>query len=149
MCHKEKSQGILFGAKKLVTKKYGAAPKIIKFVYTGTARTIMAYACFVWIHKFIGKKTKLRGLKKLQRVGFNMITGCSPFAPTVALEFILNIEDLEIFLVCVALKTRLRLIISKHWSENPQALKGHTRWLDLKAGVDRANIDSIADSVFH
>ena len=126
----EKSRKVIFSAKKIVTQKYGAAPICVRWITNNIVRPIISHACVVWVHKVIKHPSKLLKLKQIQRLGLVITAGVSKNTPTVALEAMLQVESLDVYLQTCALQTRRRLINTQKWMSNEGMAGSHAEWLN-------------------
>ena len=92
-----------------VAKKYwGPRPKLMKWAYTGIARTILAYAAFVWAHEIDHPDIRAK-LLRLNRLAILTYAHAPRSAPTKGLEIITDTMPLPLFLQEHAVLTFARI----------------------------------------
>ena len=91
-----------------VGKTWGLTPKTAMWIYTAVIRPMILYGTIVWwpAVRFTSKAAKLQ---QLQRIACLMITGAMSSSPTIALENMLNLPPLDIYVEQVAMTALLRL----------------------------------------
>lgn len=109
-----KAMAIMVQAKRLIGKTWGATPKMTRWVYTSMVRPIMSYGCLTWI-KAIHNHTCVSRLRKVQRLACMMTTSAFPSSPTAALEMLIGLPPIEIFLAETAIMTSVRLQRGGRW----------------------------------
>ena len=72
-------------------------PKMIHWMYTAIVRPMVAYASLVWFRE-AAKKTYILKLQKLQRLACLLITGAMKSTPTSALEVMLCLPPLHLYM---------------------------------------------------
>ena len=80
-----------------IGKTWGITPKITRWMYTAVIRPSLSYASLVWWPR-VDKKTAGRKLEHVQRLACLHITGAIRTTPTRALEIIVGLKPLIIFL---------------------------------------------------
>lgn len=111
---------------------WGLKPKYIHWIYTTVVRPILAYGCLVWWQK--GEVAKVvTQLNHLQRMCLMALTGAFSSTPTAALESLLSIKPLHIYLKQEAQNCAYRLQAVGLWRTIPvDRENSHTRiWKDL------------------
>ncbi|RVE41603.1 hypothetical protein evm_013751 [Chilo suppressalis] len=112
-----KTNIIFWQCRKMISKTWGLSPLIVKWLYTTIIRPIISYAAVVWWTKTI-QVTTINKLRRLQRRACCAITGCMKTTPTSALETILNVRPLHLFIQQEAACTATRLSMLGHWRDN-------------------------------
>ena len=92
-------------------------------MYTAIIRPSITHASVIWWGK-VEQKTVNDKLGSLQRLACLCITGAMPSAPTRALETILDLTPLDIFICSTARMTAYRMMLRNQWYDKPTA-KGH------------------------
>lgn len=129
---KEKANFSWWQCSKLCGRNWGLRPKMLYYLYTTVVRPALSYACQVWWPKVKQAGARLE-LQRIQRLPCISITGAFRTTPTVALERLLNLPPLDIFIEGEARNSSYRLLwignnYTNNWFEN-----GHSRILhDLK-----------------
>ena len=93
----EKASISLWTSRSLYGKNWGISPKITYWLYTITTRPIINYASSVWWKKTQQKKAQEK-LSRIQRLACLGITGAMRTTPTAAMEVLLNLPPLHLFI---------------------------------------------------
>lgn len=109
-----KSMMSLWQLRRTYGRSWGLSPKILFWIYTSIVRAYFCYAAIVWWPRCEVLTVK-RHLDHLQRTALMGITGAFKTTPTSALEVLLNITPLDLFVKFVAQKTAYRLICINQW----------------------------------
>lgn len=117
-----KATNALWISKKTFGNKWGLKPKMIHWIYTAIVRPRITYASLVWWPKTKVKYAQKK-LEKLQRLAAISITGAMRSTPSKALDAILNLLPLHLFVQLEAEKSALRLKRTKQFFDGD--LKGH------------------------
>lgn len=107
----KKATNALWTSKKLVGRKWGLKPIYMKWIYETIARPILSYGVICWWKK-LSKLTIKKKMEKLQRLACNLITPAPRSTPTKAMEILLEMLPLDLFLMKEAVKTNCRLRIT-------------------------------------
>lgn len=111
----QKAIGILWQCRRIVGRTWGLTPSISMWLYTSVIRPILGYAVVVW-----WARTELASIQKqlnrVQRLACVMVTGAMKNTPTAALEVLLNLPPLHIFLMGEAMAACYRMIHANQWS---------------------------------
>lgn len=127
-----KAQNSLAQCRRAVGLNWGVTPKSMMWLYKAVIRPIIEYACLIWNPALkLGVTQKL--LSKLQRAALLSITGAYPSTPTRALEVLLNIPPLHIFLLGSATQMAHALRVKGCW-EGDKRIIGNA-----KSHIDTAN----------
>lgn len=105
---KQKASYSLWTCRRICGRSWGVGPKQIYWLYIMVIRPMVTYGSVVWWEKGQQRsaQTKLNGL---QRQACLAITGAFRTTPTAAMELLLGIPPLHIFLEREALKTTYRM----------------------------------------
>jgi len=106
-------------AKGVVGNTWGLTPNKSLWIHTAIIRPIMSYGGLVWAHNL--NSTKQKQLKGLQRQILLAATGAMRSTPTSALEAMLGISPLHIYLQEVSTVAKARYYLT-----NPMVWKGQT-----------------------
>ena len=98
----------LMQCKRAVGKTWGYSPKVTHWIYTAIIRPTLTYGALVWVAA-TRVKVRTSRLERIQRMGLTMVTGSYRTAPTAALECLLNIPPIGLFLEETALRSAYRL----------------------------------------
>ncbi|CAH2108833.1 unnamed protein product [Euphydryas editha] len=108
--------------RRMIGKTWGLSPKIVLWLYTAVIRPIICYGAVVWWPrtKLITARNKLQSF---QRLACLAITGAMRTTPTAALEVMLNLPALHLFIRQEAASTAVRLKTLHLWKGDlsPQA----------------------------
>jgi len=104
--------------RRMLGKNWGLQPKMMFWMYTAIIRPIITYASVVWWCK-VEQITVRERLGSLQRMACLCITGAMSTAPTRALEVILDLTPLDIFICSTARMTAYRMMLKKQWYDKP------------------------------
>jgi ribonuclease HI len=124
--------------RRLVGKQWGLKPKLTLWIYTAIIRPIISYGSIAWWEK-VSQKTAQDKLNKLQRLACLATLGASKSSPTNALELLLDLPPLHLFVKNTALNTYCRHKISKikvvKHLDNPKLLQELDKNKELKQTV--------------
>lgn len=128
---------------KMVGKTWGLNPKITLWLYNTVVRPALTYGAIVWWPK-TNRKTTVTKLQKFQRTACKAATGCMKSAPTTALEALLGVTPLHLFIKQEAAVAAHRLRALNLWTYDQLAT--HTTITDEFKECD-LEIHSIYDKV--
>ncbi|XP_039758880.1 uncharacterized protein LOC120632909 [Pararge aegeria] len=117
---------ILHQCKRMLGKTWGLKPKIMNWLYLAVVRSTLAYAALIWWPR-TELITTQQELQKFQRQACLAITGGMSTTPTTALETILGIPPLHLYIKKEATLAALRLRTSGLWKNTNTA---HTKILE-------------------
>lgn len=104
----QKATIALWQCRKAYSKSWGLSPKVMLWIYTTIIRPMLMYGSFLWNHicklKYVREK-----LTKFQRMACKAISGAWKSTPTAALEAMLNLPPLHLFIESEAIATLDRL----------------------------------------
>ena len=103
-----KGQRALFICQRMVGSTWGLKPELTNWIYKSIVRPIVSYAALIWWPRAKLVSGQL-ALGKLQRTACLSITGASRSCPTAAMQVILDLPPLEIFLESEAARWALRV----------------------------------------
>ena len=106
--------------RRMLGKNWGLQPKMMFWMYTAIIRPMISYASVIWWGKVEQRTVKDR-LGSLQRLACLCITGAMPSAPTGALETILDLTPLDIFICSTARISTYRMMLQNQWYDNSTA----------------------------
>ena len=113
-----KATNCFMQCRSMMGKTWGLTPYICKWMYTALIRPIMSYGCMIWINSTY-KISHIKKLRRVQRKACLSALNAMNSTPTAALELILNLEPIEIFLRSQALCTYLRVKRNNNWRHRP------------------------------
>ena len=87
----------LMQSRRAIGKTWGLKPRQALWIFTAIIRPILAYAAVIWINA-TNSSTLVAILRKVQRLACITITSAYPSTPTAALEKLLQIPPIDIFL---------------------------------------------------
>lgn len=94
--------------RRAVGRSWGLSPRISLWLYTAVIRPMLCYAAIVWWPR-VRQRTTASRLEHVQRLACLCATGAMKTTPTAAMEAILCITPLNLFIEEAALRTALRL----------------------------------------
>ncbi len=100
--------------RRIVGKTWGLKPKCMAWLYTAVIRPILAYGVTIWVPA-LRKESIKKKLNKVQRLACLAITGAMCTTPTVAMECIVGLPPIDLFLQEEALKGMLQIKTSGRW----------------------------------
>lgn len=100
--------------RRAVGRSWGFSPRISLWLYTAVIRPMLCYAAIIWWPR-VRQITAASQLEHVQRLACLCVTGAMKTTPTAALETILCIPPLNLFIEEVALGTALRLQSVGQW----------------------------------
>ena len=132
-----KATAILMQCRRIVGKNWGLAPKNMCWLYKAVVRPIMAYAAVVWCPS-LDKKAQLKALTSVQRLGCLAVSGVMRTTPTIALEALLGLPPVDIFLEEESIRGMLQLRANKEWTSwwgpgRGLVRKSHVKWCEERA----------------
>ena len=125
----------LMQCRRATGKTWGLKPRQALWIFTAIIRPILAYAAVIWINA-TNSCTLVAMLRKVQRLACITITSAYPSTPTAALETLLQIPPIDIFLKGEAYMATYRLERGDMW--NTRSYIGG-RGRKLKSHVDMNN----------
>ncbi|KAL7726428.1 hypothetical protein ACLKA6_004568 [Drosophila palustris] len=105
----KKALQAFYVCKKTFGKRWGLQPRINYWFYTAVVRPILTYGALVW-WEAARTDSHLRYLQKVQRLACLGITGCVRSTPQAALDVILNLDPIGVFLQHSAARSAVRLM---------------------------------------
>jgi len=111
-----KANKILWQCRRAVGQTWGLTPKVVLWLYTAIVRPALCYGAVVWWTKtnLVTAKAKMQ---QLQRVACLGVTGAMRSTPTTAIEVLLCIPPLDLFVREWAVRTALRLKSLGLWND--------------------------------
>ena len=124
----QKAIAVLWQCRRIVSSKWGLSPKSTRWLYTSVIRPMLTYASAIWWPRtFVG--SAVAELNHVQRLACLAITGTVRTAPTSALEVMLDLLPLDIYIRKEAKLTTLRLLSEGRWKRQPDSK--HSDILDV------------------
>ena len=105
----------LMQCRRAIGKTWGLKPRQAFWIFTAIIRPILAYAAVIWISA-TNSNTLVERLQKVQRLACITITSAYPSTPTAALEKLLRIPPVNIFLKGEAYLATYRLERGDMWT---------------------------------
>src|SRR5665811_1964038 len=118
-----KSAIALAQCRRAVGQKWGLRPKVMHWIYTAVIRPGIVYGSLVWVN-VVNKQTALSRLERAQRTALLCIFGVMKSTPTAAMEVLMNVRPISVYVQEIAISTMWRLKCRKQWL--PWALYGRT-----------------------
>lgn len=112
----KKATAALWQCRRAVGKTWGLTPKVAYWMYTMIIRPMVSYAAVVWWPRteLVTAKAKLG---RIQRLGCLNVTGAIRTTPTAALEVLLDLPPLDLYVRCEAMATSSRLCRIGQWKQ--------------------------------
>lgn len=104
-------------------EKLNKAIGIFWWIYTAIVRPMLCHGCVVWWPRVEVQWSKKR-LDKLQRLACLCMTGAKNTVATIALETLLDLPPLDLYIKTTALNAFFNIRINECWQ--PSLVKGHT-----------------------
>jgi ribonuclease HI len=116
-------------------KNWGLKPSVLYWMYGAIVRPILCYGSMLWSHcaKIASVEKKLT---KVQRLACLSVTGVMTSTPTAALEVLLSLSPIGLFVEEQARLTVARLYRNGHWEATGRSM-GHAGILDDLVGEFR------------
>lgn len=131
-----KAKNLVLKLNSIAWSHWGPRPALMRWAYTGIVRPMLSYGALVWAHEINTNYTSDK-LESLQRTALGLCARVPKSTPTSALEIILGVSPLPLFLEQIALKSLYRLHdqLPLEWSGRFHTRKryniSHRRcWLD-------------------
>ena len=118
--------------------RWGFSPRSMYWVYTMMIRPIITYASVVWWHK-AAQKVVGGHLERVQRLACMAITGAFRTTPTTAMEMLLGLLPLELFVKKIAVNSALRMVREGTWHQTG-SIYGHRRVLGLVKSIEELDM---------
>jgi len=125
----QKATRALFQCKRVCGRNWGVTPEAMYWIYTMMVRPILTYAAVVWWPK-VNQETAKKKLEKVQRLACIGITGAFRTTPTKAIEALLGLLPLDLFIKKTAAAAALRMHRNATWHIYGDAV-GHRKILEL------------------
>ena len=125
----------LMQCRRAIGKSWGLKPRQALWIYTAIIRPILAYAAVVWINA-TNSSTLVAVLQKVQRLACITITSAFPSTPTAALEVLLQLPPIDVFLRGEAFMATYRLERGCMWTRRRYVGSRGSR---LRSHVDMNN----------
>ena len=120
--------GIFWLCRNAFGRTWGLSPRAIWWIFTAVVRPILSHGCIIWWPR-VDVGTAKKRLDKLQRLACLCITGAKNSTSTAALEAILAIPPLDLFLKSVAFNASVNIRCNGWWSSAFSA--GHSAIVNL------------------
>lgn len=119
-----KAKGSLITCRRCVGSSWGLKPQIGQWLYVSVIRPRITYGALVWWGK-AQQSTVATKLASLQRLACLITTGAFKSTPTAALEILLRLPPLDLYLKAEATLAAYRLINTDNWKKGNHGY-GHT-----------------------
>lgn len=123
-----KAIGIFWLCRNAFGRKWGLSSKAIWWIYTAVVRPIICHGSVVWWTRVDVKWSKKR-LDKVQRLACLCISGVKNTIATLALETLLDLPPLNLFIKSAAFNASVNIEIEGSWL--PSTGKGHATIKEL------------------
>ena len=126
-----KASKVFWQCRKAFGKNWGLRPSVLHWMYKAIVRPILCYGCMVWSHK-TEQVNVSDDLTHVQRLACLAITGAMSSTPTAALEIMLSLTPMSLYVKQEAELIVTRLFTAGHWLAGNRKV-GHAKILcDLK-----------------
>ena len=105
---------VMLSCRRAVGRTWGLKPKVMRWIYTAIVRPMISYGALVWLPAII-RQGRVKQLEQIQRMGCCMITSAFRTTPTVALEKLLGLLPMDIYVATVALEQMSRMKQNGLW----------------------------------
>ena len=103
-------------------KTWGFSPKIVHWLYTMVIRPMITYAAVVWWPR-VNYTTVEKQLEHVQRLACLYITGAMHTTPTIALQMIIGLTPLDVYIKQEAMLSCFRLQVNSQWVQVPVVIQ--------------------------
>jgi ribonuclease HI len=110
----QKALAAFYQVRRAVGKTWGLSPKVVHWIYTVIIRPMITYAAVVWWRR-TNLTTVIKQLERIQRITCLYITGAMRTTPTAALELLVGIPPLHVYITKEAMASCYRLQNSSQW----------------------------------
>ncbi|XP_054282566.1 uncharacterized protein LOC128999863 [Macrosteles quadrilineatus] len=115
----------LMACRRMVSGTWGLQPKLLHWLYVSVVRPALTYGSLVWWPK-MESTIAVKALAGVQRLALIMITGAVSSCPGAALDCLLDMLPIDIYIKVVASKTAQRLRCENLWITSGNN-KGHSK----------------------
>ena len=119
----KKALALMCQLRRVTGVTWGMTPKTVFWLYTTIIRPYISYAVVVWWPR-VNLKTVNNQFEHIQRLACLYITGAMRTTPTAALEIIVGLSPLPVYIRQEAMMACYRLLLNAQWM---QANCGHMR----------------------
>ena len=144
-----KARGALAVCRRMIGKTWGLKPGAMKWLYTAVIRPALAYACLVWV-PVINTRSIFEPMVRVQRQACLAISSAYKGTPQAALEVLLDIPPLDLFLHSQACLAAWRLKCCGQWLDKNALLrrfKGHM-YVCMKGWDEYSVLSMPSDLIF-
>ena len=104
----KRTKSIIGKMANITASYWGPKPKLLRWAYTGIARPVLTYAAMTWAHEVEDDDIQ-KALRRCNRLGMNTIVKVHRSTPTRALELILDILPLHLYIIKIGFAAQQRL----------------------------------------
>jgi ribonuclease HI len=122
----------MMACRRAIGPTWGLKPETAHWIYTAIVRPMLSYGACVWIPA-LSRSTRTRELTRVQRLGCLMITSAFHTTPTAALEKMLDLVPIDLYIQQAATEQYLRLQSEQLWRDRTRTCKSHTGAIRLIA----------------
>lgn len=122
-------------------RNWGLSPRAVWWIYTAVVRPMLCHGCLVWWPR-VELTTAGKMLDKLQRLAALCITGAKASTPTKALEVILSLPPLDLYIKSVAFKASERMVSYGWWERGTTS--GHSK---IRTLIDEPELSMPKDTI--
>ena len=104
----DKARRLLFKLKSISSQEWGPSHLLMKWAFTGIVRPMISYAAYVWAHEIHSTYIQEK-LHTLNRLALSLCSQVPKSTPNQALEIMLDVSPLPLFIYTSGLSTHYRL----------------------------------------
>lgn len=135
---------LLMACRRAVGRTWGLKPSVTRWIYTAIIRPMLSYGASIWLPAIL-RQGRVADLTKIQRLGCLMVSSAYHTTPTVAMEKLLNLPPIDIFLAQTALEQATRMMQDGMWRGKiiPGHHQSHERLIqDFMNSIPNINLPS-------
>lgn len=111
----KKAIGVFWMCRSALGKSWGLSPRAVWWIFTAVVRPMLCHGCVVWWPR-VELATACGALGKLQRLAGLCITGAMASTPTRALEAILSLPPLDMYIKSEAFNASENIVDNGWWA---------------------------------
>ena len=112
-----KTKKIMVNINNIIKDHWAPQPRILRWAYTAFARPVLTYGALIWGHRAQSRSIQTK-LRTINRLAVNACVSIPLSTPTKALELIMDLPPLHLYIENIALNSLYRLQDSLDFLEN-------------------------------